>query len=205
MNNALEARRALTDQEVRGVLHNMPLDSPVLCAALNNFFVSKRVSLGPYQMRRHYTVKALDSFIKGLERVDFGTGHIGARNEFANAVLHILTFFSETIQSSGISYRLRFIPWNQQKSHPHYDNSALTLVRAFLGPGTIIHCGQKVQFTVDSNSLLILKGTAFPYIGERQALLHDYPTSETPGSSKAGRIVMVARARRWRPIDEPII
>ncbi|NMO17805.1 DUF1826 domain-containing protein [Pyxidicoccus fallax] len=197
VSDVTEARRAIGLPGVRGILHPMPMTDPLLIHALACHQVTRRTALGPFELEHGNRAFAHASTAIRDHLARFGFSSARVRSAFAAEVLRTLEFFVELLQDRNVEYRIRFIPREAQESRPHYDYTALSLVRTFLGPGTWVHQSSKRRFQVAPSDLLILKGTAFPAGSRKEALLHDYPAGNEPSASASGRVVVIARTMTW--------
>jgi hypothetical protein len=197
VSGAREARDALMRPAVRGVIYPMPLTDPVLLAELEQYRVPKRAALGPFSLEENGAEQALATIREGLVRLGFAVDDLDARERFALEGLRVLEFFAALLGEAQMEYRFRFIPLAEQSSRPHYDYTALSLVRTLMGSGTWVYRPDGTRFQIEAFDLLILKGREFPARSEREALLHDYPGNDAPGATERGRVVMVVRTMRW--------
>jgi hypothetical protein len=196
--DAMEARKALTEPAVRGIIYPMPITDPVLLGELACYRVTKRSSLGPVLLEYAGFQRAFTTISDGLVRFGFSSDSATARDAFATEALRALEFLVDVVDDWDLEYRCRFITHNAQESRPHYDTTALSMIRTLIGPGTWIHRADGTRFLMDPFDVLVLKGTAFPARAGREALLHDYPTSDAPGATERGRVVMIVRTMHWQ-------
>jgi hypothetical protein len=184
-----EAREALRRDEVQGVLYGTPTDN-ALQAALANYRVPFKTAIGPLRYTPKQPNHLRPLLLERLERLHLSDGAV------AEDILATLSIFGEILGGRRpLEYKIRFQRKDSVASRPHYDPSALTLVRALMGPGTWLLPKTMPKLQVPGLQTSIYKGDNYPGSGRTARMLHDYPSPDDPAMTEQGRIVLIALSR----------
>lgn len=189
VSSAREARETLGRREVQGVLLDMPPLAGGAQAALRGYRVPFKTAVGPVR----YTPTQPDGlrpvFREHLERLLLPEGSV------VDEVLATLHLFSEILGGARpLECKIRFQRPESVGSRPHYDPSALTLLRTLLGPGTWLLPRDMERMQVPPLRVSIHKGSGYPRRADAK-MLHDYPAPDDPAMTDQGRIVLIASSR----------
>lgn len=191
-----EAREALRHEEVQGVVCAMLRESEGFRAALGRYRVPRQTAIGPLR----YTPRQPDVlgsvFLDHLEQLEVSADCPELRHLVVEEILATLRFFSDILGGAHpLECKIRFQRPESLASRPHYDPSALTLLRTFLGPGTWLLPKGIEKIQTRALQMSIHKGTGYPGAGRSARMLHDYPSPDDPAIGDQGRIVLIASSR----------
>ena len=188
VSSTREAREALGREEVQGVLYDMPPPSDLL-ATLRGYQVPFMTAIGPVRYTPTQPDRLRPVFREHLERLHLSGGSA------VEGILATLHLFAEILGGARpLECKIRFQRPESVGSRPHYDPSALTLLRTLLGPGTWLLPQGMEKMQVPPLQVSIHKGSGYPGLASAK-MLHDYPTPDDPAMTDQGRIVLIASSR----------